>query len=421
MKKVIFVLLLLLNQNLTANQKVHSIDTNTLLGLLKNNPNIQIIDVRARGDILLEGGYIKANKVTNIPRGKLEFLIKDSVKKDEKFVVHCSTGGSSFLAAKTLMDMGYKNVLHYKDSYQGWLKDKQPISSLDKALNSILYSDVKKIAKGVYTSIGATQPGTYENSGHNNNLGFVIGDESVVVWNASSNYLLAKALHVEIKKITDKPIKYVVLENSQGHAMLGSNYWAEQGVKIISQEIAKEEIINEGEDIYERYERVARDKFLGTKLQIPDETFKDKKTIDLGGRIVELLYFGHAHEHSDIVLWLPKEKIVFAGDIAFNQRMAPILEKTDTLSWLEAWEKFAQLKAKIVVPGHGDVTDMPTTTKVTKGYITHLRSKIKELLDKDGELKDSYYVDQSPFEHLDTFKELAKHNAGRLFEQMEFE
>ena len=412
---------MILVQSINANQKVHSIDTNAFLELLKDTPNIKIIDVRARGDILLEGGYIKANKVTNIPRGKLEFLIEESVKKDEKFIVHCSTGNISFLAAKALMEMGYKNILHYKDSYQGWLKKGLPTSSLDKALNSILYSDVKKVAKGVYTSIGATQPSTYENSGHNNNLGFVIGDESVVVWNASSNYLLAKALHVEIKKITDKPIKYVVLENSQGHAMLGSNYWAEQGVLIISQEIAKEEIINEGEDIFTRQKRSSRDKFLGTKLKVPDETFKDKKTIDLGNRKVELLYFGHAHEHSDIVLWLPKEKIVFAGDIAFNQRMAPILEKTDTLSWLEAWEKFAKLEADIVIPGHGDVTDMSTTTKVTKGYITHLRSKIKELLDKDGELKDAYYVDQSPFEHLDTFKELAKHNAGRLFEQMEFE
>ena len=411
----------MLAQSLNANQKVHSIDTDTLLGLLKKNPNIQIIDVRARGDILLEGGYIKANKVTNIPRGKLEFQIGENVKKDEQFVLHCSTGNISFLATKALMDMGYKNVLHYKDSYQGWLKKDLPISSLDKALDSILYSDVKKVAKGVYTSIGATQPSTYENSGHNNNLGFVIGDESVVVWNASSNYLLAKALHVEIKKITDKPIKYVVLENSQGHAMLGSNYWAEQDIRIISQEIAKEEIVNEGEEIYERQKRSSRDKFLGTELKVPDETFKDKKTIDLGNRTVELLYFGHAHEHSDIVLWLPKEKIVFAGDIAFNQRMAPILEKTDTLSWLEAWKQFAKLGAEIVIPGHGDVTDMPTTTKVTKGYIVHLRSQIKELLDKDGELKDAYYVDQSPFEHLDTFKELAKHNAGRLFEQMEFE
>ena len=412
---------MLLNQSLNANQKVHSIDTDELLGLLKDNPNMQIIDVRARGDILLEGGYIKANKVTNIPRGELEFLIADSVKKDEKFVVHCSRGNRSFLAAKTLLNIGYKNVLHYKDSYQGWLKKGLAISSLDKALNSILYSGIKKVAKGVYASIGATQPSTYENSGHNNNLGFVIGDDSVLVWNASSSYLLAKALHVEIKKITDKPIKYVVLENSQGHAMLGSNYWAEQGVKIISQEIAKEEIINEGEDIFERQKKSSRDKFLGTVIKVPDETFKDKMTIDLGNRKVELLYFGHAHEYSDIVLWLPKEKIVFAGDIAFNQRMAPILEKTDTLSWLAAWDKFAKLKAKIVIPGHGDVTDMPTTTKVTKGYIIHLRAQIQELLDKDGELKDAYYVDQSPFEHLDTFKELAKHNAGRLFEQMEFE
>ena len=414
-------MLLLLNQSLNANQKVHSIDTDKLIGLLKDNPNMQIIDVRARGDILLEGGYIKANKVTNIPRGELEFLISDSVKKDETFVVHCSSGNRSFLATKTLLNMGYKNVLHYKDSYQGWLKKRLPISSLDKDLNSILYSGAKKVAKGVYASIGATQPSTYENSGHNNNLGFVIGDDSVLVWNASSSYLLAKALHVEIKKITEKPIKYVVLENSQAHAMLGSNYWAEQGVMIISQEIAKEEIINDGEEIFERQKKSSRDKFLGTALKVPDETFKDKMTIDLGNRKVELLYFGHAHEYSDIVLWLPKEKIVFAGDIAFNQRMAPILEKTDTLSWLDAWDKFAKLGAKIVIPGHGNVTDMPTSTKITKGYIIYLRSKIKELLDKDGELKDAYYVDQSPFEHLDTFKELAKHNAGRLFEQMEFE
>lgn len=122
MKKIIFVLLLVLTQSLNANQTVHSIDTDKLQALLKENPNLQIIDVRSRGDILLEGGYIKANKVTNIPRGKLEFLIADYVKKDEQFVLSCNTGNISYLATKALLDMGYKNVLHYKDSYQGWSK-----------------------------------------------------------------------------------------------------------------------------------------------------------------------------------------------------------------------------------------------------------------------------------------------------------
>ena len=138
--------------------------------------------------------------------------------------------------------------------------------------------------------------------------------------------------------------------------------------------------------------------------KFPDKTFKDNMKFDLGNRIVEAKYFGYAHEHSDISIWLPKEKILFAGDLAFHQRMLPIFKITETKKWLESWEKLALLNAKIVVPGHGDVTDMPTVTKYTKGYIEYMREKVAEAIDEG---KEAYEVDQSPYEHLDTFKELA--------------
>jgi len=404
-----------------AQRTVTSIDTKKLQDLLKKDPNLQIIDVRTRGDILKQGGYIKANRVTNVPRDKLEFMIADTVKVDQTFVVHCYTGNISLLAAKQLMEMGYKNVIHYKDSYEGWGKAGLQTSSLDKYPESMLYSKVEKVAKGVYTSIGQTSPGSYENSGHNNNLGFVIGDKDVLVWNASSSYLLAKSFHEEIKKITDKPVKYVILENSQGHAMLGSNYWKEQGAVLVAQEIAKKEIIEKGEGILKRYQKTQRDKILSTKVVLPDLTFKDKKVFDLGGRVVEALYFGYAHEHSDICIWLPKEKIVFAGDLAFNQRLLPIFTITETQKWLEAWDKFAALNAKIVIPGHGDVTDMATVTKYTKGYLEYMREKIMEVIDNDGGLNEAYNIDMSEYQHLDTFKELGKQNIAILFKQMEFE
>lgn len=404
-----------------AQKTVTSIDTKQLQSLLKKDPNLQIIDVRTRGDILKQGGYIKANRVTNIPRDKLEFVIANTVKLDQKFVVHCYTGNISLLAAQQLQKMGYKNVLHYKDSYEGWAKAGLKTSSLDKYPESMLYSKVEKVADGVYTSIGQTSPGSYENSGHNNNLGFVIGDKDVLVWNASSNYLLAKSFHEEIQKVTDKPVKYVILENSQGHAMLGSSYWKEQGATIVAQEIAKKEIIEKGDGILKRSQKRQRDKILGTKVVLPDLTFKDKKVFDLGGRVVEALYFGYAHEHSDICIWLPKEKIVFAGDLAFNQRLLPIFKITETQKWLEAWDKFAALNAKIVVPGHGDVTDMDTVTKYTKGYLEYMREKIMEVIDNDGGLNEAYNIDMSAYQHLDTFKELGKQNIATLFKQMEFE
>jgi glyoxylase-like metal-dependent hydrolase (beta-lactamase superfamily II) len=317
--------------------------------------------------------------------------------------------------------MGFKNVIHYKDSYEGWEKAGLTTSSLDRYPQSMLYRPIEKVADGVYTSIGQTSPGSYENSGHNNNLGFVIGDKSVLVWNASSSYLLAKAFHEEIKKLTDKPVKYVVLENSQGHAMLGSNYWKEQGATIVAQEIAKQEIIDMGESILKRYERTQRDKILGTKIVLPDITFKENYTMDLGNRIVEAKYFGYAHEHSDIAIWLPKEKILFAGDLAFNQRLLPIFEITETDKWLEAWEGVESLNAKIVVPGHGDTTDMATVRKYTQGYVSYLREKVLEVIDNGDGLNEAYEIDMSEYEHLDTFKELGRQNIAILFKQLEFE
>ena len=400
---------------------ITSIDTKQLLNILKQNPNTKLIDVRTKEDILKQGGFIKANDVRNITRDKLEFLIANEVNEDDTFVLYCYDGKISQLATQQIKNMGYKNVLHYKDSFKGWQKTGLKISSLDKYPESMLYSPIEKVSSGVYTSIGQTSPGTYENSGHNNNLGFVIGKKSVLVWNASGNYLLAKSLDEEIKKITNLPVKYVLLENSQSHAMLGSNYWKEQGAIIVSHKIAKDEIISKGEKILDKKRKSLRDKLLGTKVIIPDETFVDKKIFDLGGRIVEALYFGYAHEHSDISLWLPKEKILFAGDLAFNQRILPIFKITETLKWLEAWEKLAKLNAQIVIPGHGDVTNMPTVTKYTKDYIVHMRTKIEEILDDDGGLNEAYEMDLSGYQHLDTFRELAKQNIATLFGQMEFE
>ena len=404
-----------------AQSEINTIDTKALIELLKKEPNTALIDVRTRDEINKDGGYIKTNNYTNISRDQLEFLIPEYAKKDEKIIVSCSDGNRSSLAAKTLKDMGYKNVIWYKDSYRGWKEAGLKTSSLDRYPESLLYNKVEKVANDVYTSIGITAPYWYESTAHNNNLGFVVGKDSVLVWNAGSSYLLAQSFHKEIKKITDKPIKYVVLENSQGHAILGSNYWKEQGATIVAQEIVKEEIEEKGEWVFNRLKKALRDKFDGTVLTMPDKFFKDNMKFDLGGKIVEAKYFGYAHEHSDISLWLPEEKIIFAGDLAFNNRLLPIFEITETQEWLIAWEKFAALDAKIVVPGHGDTTDMATVTKYTKDYLVYLREKIEEILDEDGGLNDAYNIDMSQYKHLDTYKELGRQNIATLFKQMEFE
>ena len=286
---------------------------------------------------------------------------------------------------------------------------------------STLFSKPQQISPNVWSAIGATAPPTYENSGHNNNLTFIVTSEGVVVINAGDNYLLAKSLHQEIKAITDQPVKYVVLENGQGHAALGSNYWQEQGIIVIAHIDAKHELEEYGYDILDRIKKGRKDKSKGTELALPDETFDDKKVIELGDERIELLHLGPTHSPGDIVVWLPKQKLVIAGDMAFHKRLLPIMEHTDTAGWLETWGKFAALKADIVIPGHGGPTVMSEVTKYTRDYLVFLREQVSQLLDADGTLHDATKIDQSAYENLDVFDELATRNASTLFRAMEFE
>ena len=104
----------------------------------------------------------------------------------------------------------------------------------DQYPGSLLYQKPVEVIPNVWSAIGATAPPTYENSGHNNNLSFIVTGEGVIVVNGGAAYLLAQSLHQEIQSITEEPVVLVINENGQGHAMLGNSYWAEQGVPILA-------------------------------------------------------------------------------------------------------------------------------------------------------------------------------------------
>lgn len=292
----------------------------------------------------------------------------------------------------------------------------------DQYPGSLLYSVPVEFIPGVFSAIGATAPPTYDNAGHNNNLSFIVTGEGVVVINGGGSYGLAAALHDEIKARTDQPVVLVVDENGQGHAMLGNSYWAEQGVPIIAHADAAAEFEERGYQILQAAEAVNKDRHAGTFLQGPTETFTDEYTLELGDYRIEVRYLGPSHSAGDVVVWLPNQSLVIAGDMAFHERMLPIFEDTYTLDWLDTWDnEFEALGVTYVIPGHGHPTNMDMVRRETKGYLEYLRGQIDALIDEGGGLAEAYYVDQSPYAYLDTFEELATKNAGRVYEQMEFE
>lgn len=288
---------------------------------------------------------------------------------------------------------------------------------------SVLYSAPARVAEGVYSAIGATQPPTYENAGHNNNLSFIVTSDGVAVVNGGASWKLAEALHDEIRKVTGQPVRLVINENGQGHSMLGNSYWAAEGVPILAHEEAAAEFLDsEGPRGLESLRTYARENAEGTLIVAPTETFVDRKEIRIGDTRIEVLHLGPAHSPGDTQVWLPDIKVLIAGDIAFSERMPPIFEGTCTVCWIETFEtKLESLGAEIIVPGHGAPTDLATVRRGTVDYLKDLRAKIGQHLEAGGDLSQAYYVDQSRWTWMDTFDELATKNAGVVFSEMEFE
>ncbi|WP_424970568.1 MBL fold metallo-hydrolase [Dinoroseobacter sp. S76] len=292
----------------------------------------------------------------------------------------------------------------------------------DQYPQSPLYSKPVEVIPHVWSAIGATAPPTYENAGHNNNLSFILTGAGVVVINGGASAQLAEALHAEIRTITDQPVVLVINENGQGHAMLGNSYWRDQGVEILAHADAAHEFEEYGAQILEGMKRYNRDRAEGTRLVAPDRTFEEREVIELGDVRIEVLHLGPAHSPGDIQVWLPDWDIVIAGDMAFHERMPPIFADTVTSEWVETWETaFEPLGATYVIPGHGHPTNMAQVRRYTRDYLVYLRGQIRAHIDEGGDLSEAYYVDQSPYAHLDTYEELATKNAGRVFEEMEWE
>ena len=93
--------------------------------------------------------------------------------------------------------------------------------------------------------------------------------DGVVVINGGGGYLLAKALHDEIRRITKQPVKLLINENGQGHAMLGNSYWAEQGVQVLAHEDAASEFEERGYDILDSAKNRLKDRAEGDRRENP--------------------------------------------------------------------------------------------------------------------------------------------------------
>lgn len=282
-----------------------------------------------------------------------------------------------------------------------------------------------KVTEGVYTVVGSMIWHTPDNFGLNNNLSFMIFEDGVFVFNAGANNALAYTLHQQIKQITDKPVKWLAVENSQGHAYLGASYWADIGVKhLYSSSMANDEF-NAGFDSIkaEWSERVGQN-ITNSARNVSDKftTFDAPITVDVGGgETVILQDFGPGHTPASTSAYVPSRKIIFTGDLGFNERMPVFFGYTDSFGWKHSYKKMLdEIPADtIVIPGHGTPTDMETAKRQMYDYLVYLHAEVQKVVDAGGSEEDAMAIDQSMHKDRPVFDQAASNNASHVYKEIQ--
>ena len=268
----------------------------------------------------------------------------------------------------------------------------------------------QKVAEGVY--LFTTTP--YADVGLSGNSVAILTDEGVLVFDSNATPETAATVLVEIRKLTDKPVRYLV--NSHWHwDHWGGNQTylaAFPGLQIITHEKTRELMLTveprwndkglkqdlpqfldgfekqvaaakaknaSPERIKAAEERLAVDRnFLAQKLALhktyPNVTFSGSMTILLGGREIQLLH-AQAITTGDTYLYLPKEKVLVTGDILLSPYPFAI-GGTYPAGWLGTLEKFAALAPNVIIPGHGDAE---TNTDFIHGNIALFREVMQQV------------------------------------------
>ena len=150
------------------------------------------------------------------------------------------------------------------------------------------------------------------------NSGVVIGDDSVLVIDARATPVMAKELVAHIRKVTDKPIRHVLLTHYHAVRVLGAAGYEER-VNVIASDVTRGMIVERGQQDMDseiqRFPRLFRAKETIPGLTWPNVVFHQRMTLWLGSREVQIIHAGRGHTKGDTIAWLPKEKVLFAGDL----------------------------------------------------------------------------------------------------------
>ena len=271
---------------------------------------------------------------------------------------------------------------------------------------------------------GLSAMGSSANQNFISNAGFVITPAGVVVMDALGSPALAEQLLTEIRKLTPLPVTHVIVTHYHADHIYGLQTFKAQGARVVAHGAARDYLQSDTARLRMESSRLELFPWIdeNTRLVPADQWINGPTELTIGGVRFMLQPVGPSHTPEDLVIYLPQDKVLFAGDLVFRNRI-PYVGQADSDHWIQALETLLTFDTAVVVPGHGPLSNEATNDMaLTRDYLVYLRSSMAEAA-KNMEPFDAAYdaADWSRFERLPLFRAVNRMNAYNTYLLMERE
>ena len=298
------------------------------------------------------------------------------------------------------------------------------LSALARAGEATVPLRAEQVGPHSWYVMGQSGAASRANQGFMSNAGFVVTTDGVVVFDSLGTPALARKMIAEIRKVTKRPIRRVIV--SHWHAdhyyglsefkQLGAEIWAHEAAKFVLGSDAAADRLAQRRDI------------LGAWIDadfraVPaDVWLSGDSDFQMGGLTFRLRHVGPAHAPDDVVMFIEEDRVLFSGDVVFKGRV-PFVGEADSKAWLAALDRLLAFDPRAMVPGHGAVSRTPRADlALTRDYLTDLRTRMGHAVADFVPFEEAYAAaDWTRWKGLPAYREAHRRNAYNTYLLMERE
>ncbi len=235
---------------------------------------------------------------------------------------------------------------------------------------------------------------------------------------------LADALLDEVRRVADRPVTHVIVTHYHADHVYGLQAFAARGASIVAHAAGREYLNSETAALRLEASRRELAPWVDEKTRlVPADRWIDADTVlEIGGERVEVRHAGPSHTPEGLVVFLPRRRVLFAGDLVFRGRI-PFVGQADSRQWIAMLDRLIAMDPAVLVPGHGPASREPVADlRLTRDYLLHLRASMGEAARSMEPFEEAYArTDWSRFEKLPLFGLANRMNAYNTYLLLERE